>query len=602
MNIERIQIYAEVLEQGYDFRDYLRNAGFEGEIKNCYSKKGRARKNSIYDSLVDRIREVKDVDVLITVVSNGEEFPMLMVEYSTAVPTDDHRMQRSDVYYWGAKLRTPVLKISPLDKGMNQDFGGGSRITNDQEIRIAYEQGALLFFVQWRMIEGLDVLPTKQDALSCIPYSEEIQLLLGKLLNTFSSEGNYDCFYSRMKEDYEKKYNEVLSKTPLSKAKESIVNSSRFQWIGDKLSLKLSLKINRFGHAMDPDRGVLYYANMLVGADNTIVEFQVNRTSKIDSRGGYRSLFDGLGKITENRLLTYVKRIIEIRNNIFTDEDALYVFMNGLGIQTLISPVKSQEHEYYIPDDQLSAFLSSQKGMVAKTVFFLSTEVRLTDQNRDVICKIKWNKTPGIQFINSIYTDNRVPLKTLPLTLNDATEDIITFASVELYKKIQCGLISVSYPGAQGDRCILSEINGRKTLRTYVDIIAYKKEANGTTIFLEECKDRFYKSYGDVEKLHKIIDGDEMKKRLSVLVEKCISETDIREKYISVAAKHEGTIPSLDVDYFFMFDICSDKSHTFVDYTVAIVKPELCECFRPLLNNGRLTGRMTFECINVIKD
>ena len=41
MKIEEIRVYAEVLEQGLDFKEYLIKAGFNGEIHNVYTKKSR---------------------------------------------------------------------------------------------------------------------------------------------------------------------------------------------------------------------------------------------------------------------------------------------------------------------------------------------------------------------------------------------------------------------------------------------------------------------------------------------------------------------------------------------------------------------------------
>lgn len=146
MIIKEIRIYAEVLEQGLDFKGYLedilKRQNIQALIKNIYSKKCRSRIFSNSDSLVERLRKVKDIDVLISAINGtDEEYPLLIVEYSTAVPTDDHRMQRSDVYFWGALLKVPVLKISPKDKHMDMKFGGGSKLSNEHEEFVAYNSG-----------------------------------------------------------------------------------------------------------------------------------------------------------------------------------------------------------------------------------------------------------------------------------------------------------------------------------------------------------------------------------------------------------------------------------------------------------------------------
>lgn len=593
MRIEQIRIYAEVLEQGIDFGDYVRQSGYTGIINNVYTKKAHGE-FSPTDSIIDRIRKVKDVDVLISAISEGKEHPLLMVEYSTAVPTDDHKMQRSDVYYWSAVFSVPMMKISPTEKGMSQDFGGGSRITDEQEQRLAFERGALFFPIKWNTPRDSDVLPTKEKALSCIPHSDAIQSTIRSIVTTFSSSGTIDVFYSQLKNQYAERYQAVLDQTPISAVKASIVNSTRFHWFGNKLSVK----INRFGHAMDPDRGVLYYANMMVGVENTITEFQVNRPDNPAARGGYNVLFDALAR--KNELLRYVTNIIRNKGNVFTDENALHVFTCGLNIDTAIRFEKTSDHNYIIRDDVLKRFLLTHTSIVAKTIFFLSTELRLTDKNRNVICTVRWNKAPIIEYLDSVNTSNRTPIRIKSLTIEGAKEDIITFASVELYKKLNYDLLAVSYPGAQGDRCILTG-SGRTVLRTYVDIIDYKTKEDGIQVFLEECKESFSRSQTDVDKLNKIVSGHEEREGLKMLFRKTISRDSISDLYISVAAKKVPSLPRFIVDYIFMFDLSSDRQYTYIDYTVALVNTTLVTEFNPLANNGRLIGRLKINRLYTIE-
>lgn len=78
MKIDVIRIYAEVLEQGIDFKEYFQGIGIECPIINIYTKKVHGEIVSS-DSLVSRIRKSKDVDVLITAICNNQEIPLLMV-------------------------------------------------------------------------------------------------------------------------------------------------------------------------------------------------------------------------------------------------------------------------------------------------------------------------------------------------------------------------------------------------------------------------------------------------------------------------------------------------------------------------------------------
>lgn len=593
--IDEIRIYAEVLEQGIDFKEYIRKSGYNGPLINVYTKKAWGA-FSAKDSLIDRIRKVKDVDVLISAVSQQEEVPLLLIEYSTAVPTDDHKMQRSDVYYWSAIFKAPMMKISPSSKGMDQSFGGGSNFTDEFEIQSAYNHGAILYQIKWDTVDGYDVLPTKRNALSCIDYSEDIQKIITKSLTVFNDSDSFEKYYDNLLVDYYKQNKDVLDAYSTESAKTYIKNSTRFHWYNEKLSVK----INRFGHAMDPDRGVLYFVNMLVGAENTITEIQVNRPSEYNSRGGYKSLFDRVAK--SPILEKYVKGIIDKRGNKFTDEDAIYIFKTALNVENALSFKTIAPHRYCIEPDALRTFLLNHPSMTVKSIFFLSTELRLTDVDRNTICSVTWDVEPIKEYLSSVCTNNHVPITIKPLKIEDAKEDIITFASVELYKKIQCDLLAVSYPGAQGDRCVLTG-SGRNVLRTYIDIIAYKGNNNSTKVYLEECKDDISKSPSDANKLCDICDDEEKRNGLALLFQKTIGPVSITNVYKAVGAKNTKNIPlmDMDVDYIFLFDIKEKDDDTCIDYSIAIINTEMLGEFMPLSEDGkRLSGHLTVDKIYII--
>lgn len=395
----------------------------------------------------------------------------MLVEYSTAVPTDDHKMQRSDVCYWSAAFKVPMMKISPVSKGMEQAFGGGDKITDELEIALACKMNAVMYLIKWKNEVGKNILCVNDNALSCIYHSEEIKNILGKIIKHFINASLFEEYFNTLQNEYRKSNSKIIAKYSTSDMKSVITESTRFHWYNDKLCVK----INRFGHAMDPDRGVLYFANMLLGAENIITEIQVNRPNEFTCRGGYSSLFDALGR--QALLKEYTQKIIKA-GNIFTDDNAIYIFKTALNIDSFLPFIKTGEHEYVIKDEDLEEFLLNHHSITAKTIFFLSTELRLTDKNRDSICTIKWNIGPIKKFMNSVLDCGFTITDIVPFSDIRAKEDIITFASVELYKRMHCSLLAVSYPGAQGDRCVLTG-RGRNVLRTYIDIIAYKDSKDG---------------------------------------------------------------------------------------------------------------------------
>lgn len=592
MRIDEIRIYSEVLEQGIDFKEYIKNISPEIKSINIYTKKARGEIVKS-DSLVTRIRKSKDVDVLLTAIFEGCEYPLLMVEYSTAVPTDDHKMQRSDVYFWSAVYKVAMMKIYPSSKGMSQDFGGGDKFTDDAEAIIAFKRGGLFYPIHWETIPNTEILRTKENALSCIYYSVEIQDILNDIFMSFTHEDSLKNFFENLRDCYKAKNACLFAKWDNGTLKTLISNSTRFRWQGDRLVSK----INRFGHAMDPDRGVLYFSAMLNGKENCITEIQINRLS-VDGRGGYRSLFDSCAR--ESSLRKYVDNIILNKNNVFSDEDMIYIFTHALCIEQFNLFTKVDNNEYVINDETLRYFLINCSSITSKCIFFLSTELILTDAKRNVVSRVKWNANVIDEYLNILYSSNLVPTPIRRLNEKDVKEDIVTYASCELYKQLDCSLLAVSYPGAQGDRCVLKG-EGRGVLRTYIDIIALKRESNYSLLLLEECKDAISKSKSDVDKLCSLIKDVEQLKGLKLLVKNIADCDNIDEIKISIGAKFSPILPFMDIDYIFMFSIRSQDGNTIIDYTIAIIDTSLVSLFSKLSNDGKLKGSIVLEQLYVVE-
>ena len=592
MRLDEIRIYSEVLEQGIDFKEYIKNISPDIKSINIYTKKARGEiVNS--DSLVTRIRKSKDVDVLLTAIFEGCEYPLLMVEYSTAVPTDDHKMQRADVYFWSAVYKVAMMKIYPSSKGMNQDFGGGDKFTDDAEAMIAFMRGGLFYPIHWETIPNTEILRTKENALSCIYYSVEIQDILNDIFKSFTHKDSLKSFFENLRDCYKAKNADLFAKWDNEKLKTLISNSTRFRWQGNRLVSK----INRFGHAMDPDRGVLYFSAMLNGKENCITEIQINRSS-VDGRGGYRSLFDACAR--ESSLRKYVDNIILHKNNIFSDEDMIYIFTHALCIEQFNLFTKVNNNEFVINDETLRYFLINCSSITSKCIFFLSTELILTDVNRNVVFRAKWNADVIDEYFNILFSSNLAPTPIRRLNEQDVKEDIVTYASCELYKQLDCSLLAVSYPGAQGDRCILKG-EGRTVLRTYIDIIALKRDSNYSILLLEECKDAISKSKSDVDKLCSLIKDVEQLKGLKLLVKNIADCDNIDEIKISIGAKFSPILPFMDIDYIFMFSIGSQDGNTIIDYSIAIIDTSLVSLFSKLSNDSKLKGSIVLEQLYVVE-
>jgi len=594
MIIKEIRIYAEVLEQGLDFKGYLedilKRQNIQALIKNIYSKKCRSRIFSNSDSLVERLRKVKDIDVLISAINGtDEEYPLLIVEYSTAVPTDDHRMQRSDVYFWGALLKVPVLKISPKDKHMDMKFGGGSKLSNEHEEFVAYNSGGFLKAVEWEVDER-GALITKDACLSCISENDSIRKFLASVISQFIGAQNFSDIMFGLRS------NEPKGAVTIKTIKSLFSNSSRFSYIEN--TGEMTIKINRFGHAMDPDRGVLYFWNQLISASKVITEFQMERTST-DKKGGYESLFDGLAN--KNRLVEKAKNCLE--KDSMSGREALQLFIDALNFSGLIDSNAVSGDSYLIQDQILERYLTSNAyGNSCKFIFWLSHKIILTDKKRNLLFTINWNFDIAQKCLSKCNIGlNYKPLMINILKNNDLNEDLVTYSSVELYKKLRCHLLAVSYPGAQGDRCLLETENGRKNKRIYIDIIATKDNS----VFLEEAKDELSKSKKDIAKLIDISGKNpEQFQWLKTFVDTYDPDMganfDVR---ISIGAKKPQTQIHLHqpVDYIVLFWIDDKASPINVRYEIFLCNLSLVDFFKPLSTDNKLLGCLQLPPIYAIR-
>jgi len=91
--VEEIRIYYESLEQANHFILPI--------IKK-YNKKSKVKLVRLKGSYKNYSKNVapiifwKNPDILITSIIKGEEFPLIQIEFSNAVFTEDHELQRFD--------------------------------------------------------------------------------------------------------------------------------------------------------------------------------------------------------------------------------------------------------------------------------------------------------------------------------------------------------------------------------------------------------------------------------------------------------------------------------------------------------------------------
>ena len=357
-----------------------------------------------------------------------------------------------------------------------------------QEINLTLKQESVVYFIDWKINNSLQLI-ANEKRLSCISYNKDLHNILKNILEKLEKHTDFDMVYKNLLQE-QMKYLDIAE---LKKLENNFVDSTRFY----KVQGKIIVKINRLGHAMDPDRGILFFINQLFGLENFITKFVIKRKNKM-GRESYNALFDGLSENIKKQLNNLISKN-------FDEELTLEIFKVATGIKLNFKKVDSKS--YKILDNDLINFLKTYKSMSYKSIFINSCKLLLCDYNNNIICEISWNHKIIKNYLKSLNIGISFPINLYPVSLNTAKEDIITYASILLLNKIGCKILAVSYPDAQGDKPILVG-HGRNTNRIYIDIIAsierknYKESKRFKIfVFLQENKEKYISLKEDERKL-----------------------------------------------------------------------------------------------------
>lgn len=373
-----------------------------------------------------------------------------------AVFTEDHELQRFDGIVASTDNNCIYGKLSPINKTSQSAHGGNVKFNYLTSYKAIYEKtGRLAFHFDWTCDEKGNVI-VNPNYLSCPAEVKPLVSFLKQLAN-YISAGKIN--FSKWLVDFE---NELVKEEGFPQWIEKIksfqlpdlktLNTSRTEW--NEKEKAFYLKINRFGHAMDPERGMLAYYGTI--CDNTIS----------------RMLFDKKNEAwyKDTPQETEIKKYLR-SNPLKTASDFLKCFILGSGLygnkmflKYIREYEKSKSKNIEI---DLSAFLSENFHSLNKalrTVFKFSKQFHIIDTEDEIRIKFFWKnfKTQNDfeAFPNITPIQNRI----------EFDEDDITYISVHnVLKQNGYKLIAVSYPGAQGDRVVLAEAGtGRRQQRRYI--------------------------------------------------------------------------------------------------------------------------------------
>ncbi len=462
-----LRIYYESYEQAVHYILPIFKENCPGiEIKLVhYSNKGKYPPGS----LVSNILKFKNPDILITFVDGSKEFPVFLIEFSEAVITEDHELQRFDGMLAAVLGKCFYIKISPK-KYSRVAHGGNTSFDTFIPYGLIYKRFKIAaFHFEWPLISAVRV-SRDQDFPACPPKIEDLQFLISEVLKTLiknpelvGKNGVSIPETVKSNNTYLREWLLKLEKFDL-KEEHLHLNSSRMRW--DTLTKSLIFKFNRMGHAMDPERGMIWF-------------YKYRHDVPIISRIKFPS-----------------KDSIFSSFKLRKDFDYLDAFLKGTGLNgsdKFISFLKEKEvlsslHELQQKEIDITEFLQKNIFTLNKSLFAIflnSTSLLIQDLNEKTRIGLKW--APVFDLLEFPSNNEVTPLEEAYAFDED---DVTYIVAHNILQKNGFKILSVSYPGAQGDRAILPDVGGgREQIRKYVDIIAVHPERK--YLNLNESKGKF---------------------------------------------------------------------------------------------------------------
>ncbi len=491
------RIYYECLEQGHNYiLPMVKANALNVEIKLIKRPKSATH---LCQGVISAIQSLTTPDILITAISNNIEYPLVLIEFTEAVQTEDHELQRT--YGAVAAYLCPMfyVKISG-NKQAEKAFGGATYnpYSTPKMLQIQYNYYGFII-ADWETGENIFNLQRNNCFPSCPPIIPILQETIQKSITTFQ----------QYKENWFKHATLELSKTTSHKNYQTIINEAtgaiellknwkeredrnhklnklryfvRSSWVG--------AKINRFSHAMDPDRGVL-----------TFISFIFSETHKIF--GIYalvRKMQILKTDITDLTTLRTQLRIALEKDEWLKGKD------NNLSKILAIELIKIADNATSLTQEvDFQYFWKKYAGRITENKVILTLAYFLDGMylNHNGI-KLVWDRrellgNPQGSFLNNLkknlnFIDFTEATPTQEVKI-EVDEDEVTYTIIhKLLLPNKFKIVSVSYPGAQGGGAVLPEPEkGKEQSRQYPDIIAVSPE-NNTDVLLNESKGMFIKS------------------------------------------------------------------------------------------------------------
>ncbi|MDR1215655.1 MAG: hypothetical protein LBK25_03130 [Treponema sp.] len=493
--MKQIRIYYESLEQGENYIRPIIEKIIDKKIVQIVLVKRPKTAKDLNRGAIAAIQIMTTPDVLVTGIADGKEYPLVLIEFTEAVTTEDHELQRTYGAVAAYLSGTYYLKLAG-EKYSEKEFGGAKynpfstpKIFIDE---VGYE-GYII--ADWKTERGNKyTLQRNSKYPSCPP---DIAILTATLQNAVSAFVNSEKDWFRrslaeLKNDksyqiYRKQVNTATGTKELLETwksrRDSNLNKLRY-FVKPNF---IAAKINRFSHAMDPDRGILTFISFLFSETNQVF--------------GIYALVRPRGNDLMKQNLTTLDLM---RRKLDT---ALEMDKGGIPnwlIDEFKKVAKSAKSLADVVDfqpvwEKYKAQITENK--VVMTLAYFLDGIYL---NHNGIC-LKWNKRKLVNSTNKNFlpafaayfgfSNYTKPNPIIEVT-NEVDEDEVTYTIVHKVL-IPSGfqIISVSYPGSQGSGAVLPDPElGKAQPREYPDIIALPPVNSKIDVVLNESKGMFSKS------------------------------------------------------------------------------------------------------------
>jgi hypothetical protein len=504
-----IRVYAEAIEQAFHYlipAIQKVDADLEIEVVYAPSRLSKFHNNRTLQSLY----QATTPDGLISIIEDGIETPLAVIEFSESVMTEDHEYQRTPGVFLCAALDLVYIKVAG-HKQTKHGMGGNTRF-DPLSVGSAFIKRANYFgflMCKWATITDDPTKLWRDDKYPSIPHRDACPLYLESIksvINTAFIEGVLPG------NGFSKAVWEQLRRAPVGEEYIHDINHSpdtdslNHSWRNATLNLgyrrwhaengSMSVWIYRWGHGMDPDRGCLQFVGSFCDEHYVIARYtglRRSRERRIDTDDVHdveslRKRFlevCQLDKGLDRKMIEQIKLAPIIRGQIdLTDWlclDGVYEKLNKPATTLVTFADELLIHD--VPDHQCELKVVWDRGHV------LRGEVSQDLSHIKRVVERFQGNSP------------------LPVDLAGPTEDPVTFCFVhDVAPTMGWTVHSASYPGAQGGVVILPEGYGRQRKRIYCDGVA----SMGRQGILFEAKDSEAKSISgkDSEKLSNLVNNE----------------------------------------------------------------------------------------------